>query len=187
MKKIDLALNFKAIKERIERDIGDMRPSDWAKRIGVSIQIVSNIHGKKGKDSFSLEYVVAVAQATGKSIEWYLFGLSEQIPKYAVNEPVEEYLGDGIDEFSGWSENVKTACRELKEILDSEDTVASSAIQSNLKAFVESVRRGQREKSYREEIIKLKMRVDHLEKQQGDGASTGIETADDAGLNKKAM
>ena len=62
-------LNYNEIRNRIEIDIGKMGSKGWADLIGVSINVVSNIHGKAGKHYPSLQYVVAVARVTGKPID----------------------------------------------------------------------------------------------------------------------
>ena len=73
MKKIDLKLEFDAIRKRIEEDKNTHKPGVWAELVGVSGSVVSNVHGKSQQKP-SLEYIVAVSKATGKSVDYYLWG-----------------------------------------------------------------------------------------------------------------
>ncbi|WP_321495596.1 hypothetical protein [uncultured Desulfobacter sp.] len=73
MKKFGLNLDFDAIRERIEKDKDRYKPGTWAEMVGVSLNVVSNIHGKSKRNP-SLEYIVAVSLATGKSVDHYLWG-----------------------------------------------------------------------------------------------------------------
>jgi len=73
MKKFYLNLNFDVIRERIELDKTPYKPGVWAKMVGVSANVVSNIHGKTRQNP-SLEYIIAVALATGKPVDYYLWG-----------------------------------------------------------------------------------------------------------------
>ena len=66
-------LDFDAVKVRIEEFKNRFRPSEWAKMIGVSANVVSNIHGKTGQKP-SMEYITYVSMATGKSIDYFLLG-----------------------------------------------------------------------------------------------------------------
>lgn len=76
MKKIDLNLNYNEIRTRIEKDKNKFKPGKWAENIGVSPATISNVHGKS-KQNPSLEYVIAVAKFTKKSIEYFLWGEEE--------------------------------------------------------------------------------------------------------------
>lgn len=71
--KIPINLDFDAILQRIEQEKEGIKPGEWAKRIGVRPNIVSNVHGKI-RQKPSLEYIVAVSMATGRSVDYYLFG-----------------------------------------------------------------------------------------------------------------
>lgn len=73
MKKINVSLKFDEIRERIEEFKKDIKPGVWADKLGVSINVVSNIHGKT-KQKPSLEYIIAVSQVTGKSVDYFLWG-----------------------------------------------------------------------------------------------------------------
>lgn len=73
MKKIDLQLNFSAIRQRIENQKMHYKPGVWADMVGVSKSVVSNVHGTT-KQNPSLEYIIAVSRATGRSVDHYLWG-----------------------------------------------------------------------------------------------------------------
>jgi len=127
------------------------------------------------KDEFkpAVETILNICNTFNCSVDWLLTG--------------KDHPQKGDDEFCCWNPEVQEACRELKEILESGDPVAASAIQSNLKAFTDSVRRRKENEKQREEIRTLTKRVKHLEKLHGDGKSAGIDAADDTGIKKKAM
>jgi transcriptional regulator with XRE-family HTH domain len=80
MKKIDLRLDFDKIRSRIDLERESYKPGAWAELIGVSLNVVSNIHGKT-KQNPSLEYIVAVSKATGRSVDYYLFGHDQESPQ----------------------------------------------------------------------------------------------------------
>jgi transcriptional regulator with XRE-family HTH domain len=82
MKKINVSLKFDEIRERIEEFKKDIKPGIWADKLGVSINVVSNIHGKT-KQKPSLEYIIAVSQVTGKSVDYFLWG--KKIGKNEIN------------------------------------------------------------------------------------------------------
>ena len=95
MKKIDLNLNYNEIRTRIEKDKNKSKPGKWAANIGVSAATISNVHGKS-KQNPSLEYVIAVARFTKKTIEYFLWGEDESsaadignISDYKNKESVE--------------------------------------------------------------------------------------------------
>ena len=85
MKKIDLKLDFDAIRSRIELDKNKHKRGSWAKNVGVSSGIVTNVHGKT-KQNPSLEYIISVAKYTGKSIEYYLWGNKAELKNFDILE-----------------------------------------------------------------------------------------------------
>lgn len=87
MSKIDLQLDFDAIRKRIEEDKKPYKPAVWADMIGVTRNIVSNVHGKIQQKP-SLEYIVAVSKATGKSVDYYLWGKEEGHSNAALSDPI---------------------------------------------------------------------------------------------------
>jgi len=101
MKKLDLQIDIDAVRKRIERDMEGYKASQWAQKLGVSRSVVSNIHGKKRKNSKkverqdpSLEYIITVSRVTNKPIEYYLYG-------EAYREVAEETISPGrISEYA---------------------------------------------------------------------------------------
>ena len=73
MPKLDVQLDFDAIRNRIEIFKRIHSTSFWAELVNVNVDVVVKIHGKEQQKP-SLEYVVAVALATGKSVDYFLWG-----------------------------------------------------------------------------------------------------------------
>jgi transcriptional regulator with XRE-family HTH domain len=71
--KIRLNIDYEEIRNRINKEKEGFKPGEWAKKVGVSPNVVSNVHGKI-RQKPSIEYIIAVAVATGKSVEYFLFG-----------------------------------------------------------------------------------------------------------------
>lgn len=74
MKKNYLDIDFDAVKRRIEKEMEGYSRTAWAEKVGVKINVVSNVHSTKGRQSPSLGYILAVSVATRKSVEYYLWG-----------------------------------------------------------------------------------------------------------------
>jgi hypothetical protein len=74
MKKFHVDINFNEVTRRIEQEMEGYSPSAWAEKIGVRINVVSNIHGASAKQNPSLNYIVAVSLATRKPVEYFLWG-----------------------------------------------------------------------------------------------------------------
>ena len=82
MKQIDLKLNLEEIVERIEtlmprKKSGELACGTWADKIGVSPQIVSNVHSKTHEKRIlpSTNYILAAALANPDiDIRWLLTG-----------------------------------------------------------------------------------------------------------------
>jgi hypothetical protein len=136
MKKIDLDLNFDSIRKRIELDKSSFKPSDWSEFIGVSSNIISNIHGKT-KQNPSLEYIIAVSKATKKSIEYYLWGNSRNL-----NDDLKPHT----------SILLETA----KRILTSDNKQASTALEHSIMCFNEILDNDLRFKILEEQIFELR-------------------------------
>ncbi len=79
-----MKLNFDTIRKRIENE-KDNHSGSWANFVGVPSNMVSNIHGKMQQNP-SLSYIVNVAKATGKSVDYYLWGDDSPTPK-AIRTP----------------------------------------------------------------------------------------------------
>ena len=170
MKLIDLSLDYNEIRKRIEIDKAHYKAGEWAKLTGASKNVISNIHGRSGRHNPSLPYIIAVARVTGKPIEWYLYGKQPEDQVKAVTE--EAFMAQ-------WPEEIKNACRQLKEILLSDHPVIKPALLSNLAAFQHSVRE---EKAHRErdgkqdeEIGKLRKRIRFLEERDQGERRTGTD------------
>jgi len=176
MSKIDLSLDFDEIRERIDLDRVAYKPTEWAKFVGVSKNIVTNIHGNT-RQKPSLEYVVAVARSVGKPIEWYLFGDSSCATSSA----------DSSDFMNGWTQEVKTACGLVKEIIESGDKIIVPALLTSLpamRAAVEGNRGLEEKKMYERRIRELERDVRRLQKllEPGFGGAAGEE---DGSASKK--
>lgn len=85
---LELNLNFNEIRKRIELDKNQYKPGAWANKVGVSVNVVSNIHGKTQQKP-SLEYIIAVSIATGKSVDYYLWGKGQE-----QNNQMDYYYSD---------------------------------------------------------------------------------------------
>lgn len=119
----------------------------------------------------------------GISIDWLFTGKGNRYLEtvhMAVNETPGEYAF-----MSDWKEDTKNACRDVKEILESDDEVSAFALRSNIAAFRDSVRRKGDITSQKKEISALKRRLQHLEKLLETDHSTGTEKAAGTGSNKK--
>ncbi len=73
MSRIKINVDFDLVRDRINDYYKRYKPAEWAKNIGVSKNVVSNIHGAT-KQKPSLEYIVAVSIFTRKSVDYYLWG-----------------------------------------------------------------------------------------------------------------
>lgn len=146
MKKIDLSLDFDKIKERIEHERDDMIPSKWAIKVGVSINVVTNIHGKTNQKP-SLEYVVAVARATGKPVDWYLYGEPYQPSKIMESSVYKTARQPECPIDCG--DELRDICRDVKYVME-EDGDFADALKANIKAFRKSVEIDRRLKNLEE-------------------------------------
>jgi len=117
-----------------------------------------------------MEYIIAVSKATGKPIEWYLYG------NEAITVPMQLAVGQNTptDDFNSWPEEIQFACRLLREIMLSNHPVIKPALQSNLAAYRYSL---DKEVSQDEEIRNLSRRLKLLEQQHMAGHDTGTDEA----------
>jgi transcriptional regulator with XRE-family HTH domain len=168
MKKINLCLNYGEILSRIDKDKALYGVGEWAKSVGVSINTVSNIHGKSARINPSIEYVVAIARFTRKPIEWYLYGEKSENESKSMSE--EEFMAK-------WPKEIQDACRKLKDILLSDDPVIKPALLSNLAAFQQSLEQ-------KEEIRKLSRRLQFLEERHKAKRHTGTDGAASSSTGK---
>lgn len=139
-------LNFNEIRKRIEIDNANYRSKDWAGLIGVSVSLVSNIHGKSKKQNPPLPYIIAVARAMKRPVEWYLYGEMPPGPEASVPEDPQ----------------VRDAISQLKEIFASNDKLIIPALQTNLAAFHGAIKRAVVIRELKEDVKLLKSEVKHL-------------------------
>jgi len=110
---MNLELNFEDIRKRIEIDKDAYKQGSWAKFVGVQPNIVSNIHGKIQQNP-SFPYIISVAIATGKSVDYYLWGYHPE-KKNTHGRP------DNI---------IRVINEQLIDIQDTDKTLFQSAVNS---------------------------------------------------------
>ena len=95
MKKINVDINFKKVLRRIEKEMEGYSRTAWAEKVGVKINVVSNIHSANAKQNPSLNYILAVSVATRKPMDYFLWGRSSyqpsDLPDMMVKEAVRTY------------------------------------------------------------------------------------------------
>jgi hypothetical protein len=147
MKKINLGLNFNEIIDRIEKEmsIQGLKPSQWAAKVGVKINLISNIHGKT-RQIPSLEYIIAVARATKKPVEYYLYGENINNEKDGVIDagPIGELIS------------------KTKAILESETDYAES-LGTNIKTSYKALELEKRTSTLEDTCQQLAKKVNDLE------------------------
>ena len=74
MKKYHIDINFKDVLRRIEKEMEGYSRTEWANKVGVKINVVSNIHSAKASQNPSLNYILAVSVATGKPMDYFFMG-----------------------------------------------------------------------------------------------------------------
>jgi hypothetical protein len=99
MKKNQVPIDFEAVTRRIEKEMKGYKRSVWAEKVGVTINVVSNIHGASSKQDPPLKYILAVSVATGKPMDYYLWGREpSNLPVssvHMVQENVSSYSSAG--------------------------------------------------------------------------------------------
>jgi transcriptional regulator with XRE-family HTH domain len=90
MKKILVDINFNEVRARIEQEMEGYTRTDWANKVGVKINVVSNIHGANAKQNPSLNYILAVSVATRKPMDYFLWGQVAYIPSELPDPMVKE-------------------------------------------------------------------------------------------------
>jgi transcriptional regulator with XRE-family HTH domain len=97
MKKINVDINFKEVTRRIEKEMEGYSRTAWAEKVGVKINVVSNIHSANAKQSPSLNYILAVSVATRKPMDYFLWGRTSYQPSdspvMTVKEDQRTYSG----------------------------------------------------------------------------------------------
>lgn len=158
MSKIKLDLDYAEIRKRIELAKADMKPSLWAKNLTISKNIVTNIHGET-KQNPSIEYIVLVANFTGKPIEWYLYGKPAQQNDISLvqDEPTKQYGNDTPGFLCGCKKETIEACKDVKEIFESDNDEVADALSANIKVFKHTVKQDKR-------ITKLENKIKYMVK-----------------------
>ena len=125
--KNEFNLDYDAIRDRIQLEFPDRKNAKWAKKLGIKTNRVTNVHGKDQANP-SLRYIIHVSLATGKPIEYYLWGSESLSAREPDHEPdmedlVKEMLGKTIDAITslensmkGLSDEIKACRSELREI-----------------------------------------------------------------------
>lgn len=147
MKKIDIGLDFSGILQRIEKEmeIQGIKPAEWGGKIGIRQNIVTNIHGKT-KQKPSLEYIIAVARATKKPVEYYLYG--------------ENYHTTNMEKNSGFDEkHIEEMLSMTSTVLESE-TVYSESLAANIKSSFKALELEKRTSTLEEKYDQLTKKLD---------------------------
>lgn len=88
MSRINININFDLVRDRIDLDLKGYKRAEWARQVGVSKNVVTNIHGST-KQKPSLEYIVAVSIFTRKPVDYYLWGTKDQEIKVKTPEVIK--------------------------------------------------------------------------------------------------
>ncbi|SDU27429.1 hypothetical protein [Desulfobacula phenolica] len=134
MKKIDLKLDFDAIRLRIEHQKNRYKPGVWADMVGVSKNVVSNVHGRT-KQKPSLEYIIAVSLITGKSVDYYLWGKESE---KEISQPPSDNITKVVIEHQDIIKQFKDP--ELGKDLNKELILIQNTDKSLFKSTVQSIR-----------------------------------------------
>lgn len=67
-------IDYSVVKLRIQNEMKGMGMREWAERLGISPTAVSNVHGKKGRQRPSFNYMLRVSLITKKPVEYFLWG-----------------------------------------------------------------------------------------------------------------
>jgi hypothetical protein len=185
MSKINLSLNYDKIRGRIDIDKSLHKPAEWAKKVGVSKNIVTNIHGAT-KQKPSLEYIVAVSRVTGKPIEWYLYGHTayESRASFVAEQNADHQTESNPKGMGKWPVDIIDACHQLKDILLSDNHAIKTALISILAASQICL---ENEKSQEEKIRMLSRRLLKLENWHKAEQDTGTEGAASSSTGKPRM
>lgn len=113
-----------------------LKPSKWAEKVGVSRNVVANIHGGTQQKP-SLEYIAAVSRSTGRSMNYLLWGEEEE----------EEGSGVGVMPAVASARTatvldplgIARSMELLAKIYAADDAVYIRAISANLMAFADAV------------------------------------------------
>lgn len=90
MKNIYVDIDFKKVLQRIEKEMEGYSRTEWANKVGVKINVVSNIHGANARQNPSLNYILAVSVATRKPMDYFIWGRAPYIPSELPDPMVKE-------------------------------------------------------------------------------------------------
>ena len=96
MKTINNNIDFKEVTRRIEKEMEGYSPSAWAEKIGVKINVVSNVHGSSARQKPSLNYIIAVSVATRKPVDYFLWGNNTFLERIG---PRDERIKDDANKY----------------------------------------------------------------------------------------
>ena len=95
MKNSHVDIDFDEVLKRIEKEMEGYSRTEWANKVGVRINVVSNIHGANARQNPSLNYILAVSVATRKPMDYFLWGRASyqpsDLPDMMVKEAVRTY------------------------------------------------------------------------------------------------
>ena len=147
MKKSGLDLDYEQIRERIEKEKAGIKPSVWAQRVGVAPNVVSNVHGKTRQNP-SLEYIIYVAKATKRPVEYYLWGEDEK-------KKSELHIADPDPE-------VAELLEQARGVLKSGNQVAFEALKHNIRYFNQAVAAEKRVEELENSHRELEKKMDNV-------------------------
>jgi hypothetical protein len=90
MKNMHIDIDYDEVLKRIEKEMEGYSRTEWANKVGVRINVVSNIHGANARQNPSLKYILAVSVATQKPMDYFLWGRVSYIPSELPDTMVKE-------------------------------------------------------------------------------------------------
>ena len=90
MKNIHIDIDYDEVLKRIEKEMEGYSRTEWANKVGLRINVVSNIHGASARQNPSLKYILAVSVATRKPMDYFLWGRISYIPSELSATKVKE-------------------------------------------------------------------------------------------------
>jgi transcriptional regulator with XRE-family HTH domain len=118
---------------------------DLANAIGVSYSAI--LQWCNGENLPDGKRLLAISEKFGVSLDWLLAG----------KDP-------GADFMSTWTEDVVRACHSLKEILEARDPIIAPALQANLAAFREAVKRKVDNDALKKRLDTVEKKLKYMEK-----------------------
>ncbi|MBN1545733.1 MAG: helix-turn-helix transcriptional regulator [Syntrophaceae bacterium] len=155
-----------------------LKNREFAEKAGIGYTTLMNYLVPKGLGRVpEWDQLVKISNALGESIDWLIKGIQPDTIPQAVEESVTQ-----------WSDEVQTACRQVKGILLSNHPIVKPMLLLNLAAYHHYV---QTDKPHRkndklrdEEIRKLRGRLEFLEEWHKAGGDTGTDVATSSSTGK---